>query len=126
MGTWNRAPAEAAGKLGIGRSAAGRENAVPRRLGCGKRRRGCMSVEQAVFLVGGLGTRLHSLTAGNAKPLLDVGGRPFLDYLLDEASRHGIKRALLLCGYRADDIMLAYGGRTVRGMRIDAVAEATP
>lgn len=85
-----------------------------------------MSVEQAVFLVGGLGTRLHSLTAGKAKPLLDVGGRPFLDYLLDEASRHGIKRALLLCGYRADDVRRTYHGRTVRGMRIDAVTEATP
>lgn len=85
-----------------------------------------MTVEQAVFLVGGLGTRLHGLTAGKAKPVLDVGGRPFLDYLLDEASRHGIKRALLLCGYRADDVTRAYGGRSVRGMRIDAVTEAAP
>jgi D,D-heptose 1,7-bisphosphate phosphatase len=66
------------------------------------------------------------LTAGKAKPLLEVGGRPFLDYLLDEASRHGIKRALLLCGYRADDVTHAYAGRTVRGMRIEVVAESAP
>ncbi|WP_421999517.1 HAD-IIIA family hydrolase [Reyranella sp.] len=85
-----------------------------------------MSVEQAVFLVGGLGTRLQALTASAAKPALDVGGRPFLDYLLDEASRHGLRRALLLCGYRADEMIRAYHGRVVRGMRIEAVAEAEP
>ena len=58
--------------------------------------------------------------------MLDVGGRPFLDYLLDEASRYGIKRALLLCGYRAGDIASVYEGRTIRGMRIDTMAEANP
>ena len=85
-----------------------------------------MSVEQAVFLVGGMGSRLHGLTAGKAKPVLDVGGRPFLDYLLDEASRHGVKRALLLCGHRAEDVTHAYRGRVVRGMQVDAVVEANP
>ncbi|CAN5884498.1 HAD-IIIA family hydrolase [soil metagenome] len=85
-----------------------------------------MNVDQAVFLVGGLGTRLKDLTAGKAKPILEVGGRPFLDYLLEEASRHGIKRALLLCGYRAVEVTAAYDGRTVRGMRVEAIAEASP
>ncbi|MBV8187842.1 MAG: HAD-IIIA family hydrolase [Alphaproteobacteria bacterium] len=85
-----------------------------------------MIVEQAVFLVGGLGTRLGSLTAGAAKPVLDVGGKPFLDHLLDEASRHGIKRALLLCGYRAADLVGAYQGRAIRGMRVDTVVEIEP
>ena len=60
-----------------------------------------------------------------AKPMLDVGGRPFLDYLLDEASRHGIKRALLLCGYRAGDLTPIYNGRTIRGMRIETVVETS-
>ena len=85
-----------------------------------------MNVEQGVFLVGGLGSRLQELTGGTAKPLVDVGGRPFLDYLLDEASRHGLSRALLLCGYRADDLVAAYNGRTIRGMTIETVVEPTP
>jgi D-glycero-D-manno-heptose 1,7-bisphosphate phosphatase len=92
----------------------------------GRRRGGLVSIEQAVFLVGGLGTRLRGLTEEKAKPLLDVGGRPFLDYLLDEASRYGLKRALLLCGYRAADLTRAYDGRTVRGMRIDTMVETAP
>lgn len=85
-----------------------------------------MTVEQAVFLVGGLGTRLQGLTDGTAKPLLHVGGRPFLDYLLEEAARHGVRRALLLCGHRASDVTLAYDGRTIRGMRVDTAVETAP
>jgi D,D-heptose 1,7-bisphosphate phosphatase len=85
-----------------------------------------VNVEQGVFLVGGLGSRLQKLTGGMAKPVVDVGGRPFLDYLLDEASRHGLRRALLLCGYRADDLVAAYNGRTIRGMTIETAVEPTP
>jgi D-glycero-D-manno-heptose 1,7-bisphosphate phosphatase len=85
-----------------------------------------MSVDQAVFLVSGLCRRLQGLTAAKVEPMLDVGGRPFLDYLLDEASRHGIKRALLLCRYRAEEIIHAYRGRVIRGMQVDAVVEPSP
>jgi len=85
-----------------------------------------MKVDQAVFLVGGLGSRLKTLTGDTAKPVLDVGGRPFLDHLLDEASRHGVGRALLLCGYHAGDLVASYRGRSIRGMTIDTAVEAEP
>jgi len=99
---------------------------LPGCVGYRGRHGGDVNIEQAVFLVGGLGSRLHGLTSERAKPMLDVGGRPFLDYLLDEASRYGIKRALLLCGYRAGDLTPVYQGRAIRGMRIDTVVEASP
>lgn len=95
-------------------------------MGHGRQRGGRVNVEQGVFLVGGLGSRLPRLTGDRAKPVLDVGGRPFLDYLLDEASRHGLKRALLLCGYRAGDLAAAYKGRTIRGMAVDIAVEPAP
>ena len=85
-----------------------------------------MSPEQAVFLVGGRGTRLHGLTADIPKPILTVGGRPFLDFLLEEASRYGLKRALLLSGYRGSDLRDRYDGRTIRGMQIATLMEETP
>jgi D,D-heptose 1,7-bisphosphate phosphatase len=85
-----------------------------------------MKVDQAVFLVGGTGSRLGALTSETPKPILSVGGRPFLDYLLDEASRYGFTRALLLCGYRSDDIRAAYEGRVVRGMKVETAVEPTP
>ena len=49
-----------------------------------------MTVTQAVCLVGGRGTRLGALTDSTPKPLLEVGGRPFLDYLVHEARRFGL------------------------------------
>jgi D,D-heptose 1,7-bisphosphate phosphatase len=85
-----------------------------------------MTVGQVVFLVGGTGSRLGTLTAETPKPVLSVGGRPFLDYLLDEASRYGFARCLLLCGYRAQSIEKAYRGRTVRGMQVETAIEAEP
>jgi hypothetical protein len=70
-----------------------------------------MRFAQAVFLVGGRGTRLGSLTAATPKPLLDVGGRPFLDYLIEDAARHGFERVLLLAGHLADEVATRYDGR---------------
>jgi D-glycero-D-manno-heptose 1,7-bisphosphate phosphatase len=40
-------------------------------------------LKQAVFLVGGLGTRLKDRTRTIPKPLLAIGGRPFLDYPIE-------------------------------------------
>lgn len=56
---------------------------------------------QCAILAGGLGTRLGTLTADTPKPLLDVGGRPFLAWLLRELSRFGIEDVVLLAGYRS-------------------------
>ena len=39
---------------------------------------------KAVFLCGGYATRLYPLTRNQPKPLLPVGGRPILDYLLEK------------------------------------------
>ena len=54
-----------------------------------------------MILVGGSGTRLGALTAATPKPLLEVGGRPFLDVLLAELGRHGIEEVVLLASFEA-------------------------
>jgi len=61
-------------------------------------------IRQAAILCGGLGTRLGSLTARSPKPLLPVGGHPFLDVLLFELGRHGVRRVVLLAGFAAGEI----------------------
>ncbi len=62
------------------------------------------TLRQAAILVGGLGTRLGALTAATPKPLLPVGGRPFLAWLLRELSRFGIEEAVLLTGHLAAQV----------------------
>jgi len=60
------------------------------------------SVTQCVILLGGLGSRLGNLTSQTPKPLLPVGGRPFVDTLIVEAVRRGFRNILLLAGYRSE------------------------
>jgi D,D-heptose 1,7-bisphosphate phosphatase len=72
-------------------------------------------LRQAVILVGGLGTRLGERTKTTPKPMLPVGGRPFLDTLIDEIARYdAFDEILLLAGHKAESILARYGG-TVRG-----------
>jgi histidinol-phosphate phosphatase family protein len=63
-----------------------------------------MFPKQSVILCGGLGTRLGKLTAGTPKPLLEVGGIPFLEVLIREIARSGIRRFLLLAGHLAHQV----------------------
>lgn len=57
-----------------------------------------------MILCGGSGTRLGALTARTPKPLLEVGGKPFLDVLLHELGRHGFKDVVLLAAFEAGQI----------------------
>lgn len=60
------------------------------------------TVTQCAVLVGGLGTRLGALTAQTPKPLLPVGDRPFLAWLLREFTRFGVTDFVLLTGHLSD------------------------
>ncbi|MCA1529377.1 MULTISPECIES: HAD-IIIA family hydrolase [Bradyrhizobium] len=84
-------------------------------------------LRQAVILVGGLGTRLGERTRLVPKPLLEVGGRPFLDYLLDELTRYPtIEEIVLLAGHRADVVVDSYHGKRWRGASVTVVCEPAP
>jgi D,D-heptose 1,7-bisphosphate phosphatase len=79
---------------------------------------------QAVVLVGGLGTRLGEKTRHVPKPLLEVAGRPFLDYLLDELSRYPtIEQILLLAGHQAGQVVERYDGKRWRGATVSVLSE---
>jgi D-glycero-D-manno-heptose 1,7-bisphosphate phosphatase len=66
----------------------------------------------------GLGTRLGALTIDTPKPLLSVSESPFLDRLIFEVSRHGIRRVLLLAGFAADRVC-DYAATTLIKARFD-------
>ena len=59
-------------------------------------------LRQCAVLVGGLGTRLGAVTRSVPKPLLPIGDRPFLAWLLRELCRYGLEEAVLLAGHLSD------------------------
>ncbi|HKU54553.1 MAG TPA: HAD-IIIA family hydrolase, partial [Rhizomicrobium sp.] len=76
--------------------------------------------------MGGLGTRLKERTRATPKPLLDVGGRPFLEYLLDEAARQSFTEILLLAGHLGDQVRNLYHGRKWGRAQIRVLCEPEP
>jgi D-glycero-D-manno-heptose 1,7-bisphosphate phosphatase len=54
---------------------------------------------QAVILAGGRGTRLKPLTNGRPKSMLEIHGKPFLAYQIEQLRDQGFSRILLLLGY---------------------------
>lgn len=81
-------------------------------------------MKQCVILVGGLGTRLGAITQQVPKPLVDVGGKPFLAWVVDEIARHGFEEIVLLSGYRAEqfEAMADY----IRGLGLRVIHSVEP
>ena len=65
-------------------------------------------LNQAVILAGGRGERLRPLTDTIPKPMAPINGIPFLDYLLYSVIKVGIKKILILLGYKSDVIINRY------------------
>lgn len=55
---------------------------------------------QAVLLAGGLGTRLRSVVSDRPKPMAMIGNRPFMEYVVRELGRHGIREIIFAVGYK--------------------------
>ncbi len=68
------------------------------------------TIRQCAILVGGLGTRLGALTAATPKPLLPIGDRPFLAWLMREFVRFGVDEFLLLTGYLSEQVQAQVQG----------------
>ncbi len=83
-------------------------------------------IRQAVILAGGKGTRLGKLTESTPKPVLPVGGQPFINYLIWNLVRHGIKDIIISSGYQHDQMVEAIKEHPIAGVTIKFVQETTP
>ncbi|HEV8054323.1 MAG TPA: nucleotidyltransferase family protein [Candidatus Limnocylindrales bacterium] len=65
---------------------------------------------RAFILAGGFGTRLRGiLDVSVPKPMAPVAGRPFIEYLVRQLERDGIREVTLLTGHGADVIERYFG-----------------
>jgi D-glycero-D-manno-heptose 1,7-bisphosphate phosphatase len=82
-----------------------------------------MIIKQAVILCGGRGKRLNYLTKKTPKPLLKINTIPFIEYLINNLSRHGIKEIILLCGYLGHKFISKYHNKSFSGVKIICIKE---
>src|SRR5260370_8169503 len=80
----------------------------------------------AVLLVGGMGTRLRSVVPSTPKPLASVGNRSFLELLIRQLRRQGIRHLVMCTGYLADRIESEFGDGSAWGVGIGYSKEPPP
>ena len=58
----------------------------------------------AMVMAAGLGKRMRPLTATKPKPLIEVGGKPLLDHVLERLRAAGVKKVIVNVHYLADAV----------------------
>lgn len=70
-----------------------------------------LASDTAMVMAAGLGKRMLPLTADRPKPLIEVGGRKLIDYMIDHLADAGIERAVVNVHYLPDQIEAYLAGR---------------
>lgn len=81
---------------------------------------------QALILVGGEGTRLRPLTSTMPKPIVPLVDRPFMAFMLEWLTRHGVDDVIMSCGFLATQMREVLGDGSAYGVRLRFVEEPEP
>lgn len=79
----------------------------------------------AVILAGGLGTRLRSIVPDRPKVLVEILGRPFLTFLLDQLVSASARDVVLCTGHKADKVHKKLG-KTYKSLKLVYSREHEP
>jgi len=69
------------------------------------------AITTAMVLAAGLGTRMRSFNGKLPKPLVQVGGKALIDYVLDRLAEQGVERTVVNVHHLADQIEQHLAGR---------------
>lgn len=83
-------------------------------------------IKQAIILAGGKGTRLGGFTKNIPKPMLEVGGKPFLEFLVWNLARQGVSDILIFAGYKSEKIKEYFHNKFFYGSFIKVLIEEIP
>ena len=81
---------------------------------------------QAILLCGGMGTRLRSVVSDRPKPMADICGKPFLQYLLEMLRDKGITEVIFALGYMGEMIEEYFQDGSAFGLKIAYSYEEDP
>jgi dTDP-glucose pyrophosphorylase len=76
-----------------------------------------------VLMVGGLGTRLMPLTEDTPKPMLEVGGKPILQTIVEGFAKHGFTNITMCLGYKSNVIQDFFKDGKAFEVNIDYIVE---
>ena len=60
---------------------------------------------QAIILAGGLGTRLRLISGNKPKALVEIAGKPFIDYQIEYLLSQGISELYFALGHKAKELV---------------------
>ncbi len=83
-------------------------------------------IMQVVILAGGLGTRLRPLTYKIPKPMIEINGKPFLEYLIRYLKIYNLKDILICTCYLSEKIVSYFKNGSKLGVRIKFSNEEQP
>jgi NDP-sugar pyrophosphorylase family protein len=81
---------------------------------------------KAVILAGGHGKRLRPLTQDRPKALVEVGGRPIVEWQIRWLSSYGVKEFVVCAGYMKEKFFSVIGSGTKLGVKVYYSVEDEP
>jgi len=66
-------------------------------------------IDRAVILAAGRGTRMRELTNDVPKPMIEVRGKPVLQYIVQGLRDAGVRKFLIIVGYHAEAVRNFFG-----------------
>jgi len=75
-------------------------------------------ITTAAILAGGLATRLRPITEKIPKILVEVAGRPFVDWQLELLQRKGFRRVVLCIGFLGEQVEALVGDGSAWGLEV--------
>lgn len=76
------------------------------------------TIDQAMILAAGLGTRMRPITDTIPKPLVEVAGKTLLDHALDAVAKAGVGQVTVNVHYLAEQIETHVSGKTTPAIAI--------
>lgn len=82
---------------------------------------------RAVIQAGGKGTRMLEVTGDKIpKPMLEIDGKPMIQWQMDNVARYGIHDFVIIIGHLGEAIEQFFGDGTGYGYHIDYIKETNP
>jgi len=80
----------------------------------------------AVILAGGKGSRIKSYLKNKPKPLIRIGNKDFLEYLINNICKYNIRTIYILAGYRGKKIYKKFNNKIINFVKIKCIVEKEP